>query len=141
MASDSIHSASPPRPATEERPPASSEAPGEAQDIASTLGLDAGGGGPRRWGWGLALLLLLLVAGGAWWWLQGDAAAAYETVAARRGTLTLSVTATGTLGAVNTVDVGSEISGLVEAVLVEANDRVTRGQTLARLDTDRLQAE
>lgn len=142
MVFDPTRPASPPRPDPEAPSTAPPEAPAAAPDIEATLGLDAAGDRHRRWRWGLALLVLLLVgAAAAWWAFRGDAAVAYETVPVRRGTLTLSVTATGTLGAVNTVDVGSEISGLVEAVLVDANDRVAQGQALARLDTDRLEAE
>lgn len=97
----------------------------------------------RRWGRWVVLVLLVLAAGAVatWYVLRSAPPVAYETVEARRGTLTLSVTATGALEAVTTVDVGSEISGLVEAVLVDVNDRVQRGQVLARLDTERLRAE
>ena len=57
-----------------------------------------------------------------------------------RGDLTVKVTATGTLQPLNQVDVGSELSGTVDAVLVDFNDTVKRGQVLARLDPQRLQA-
>ena len=57
-----------------------------------------------------------------------------------RGDLTVKVTATGTLQPLNQVDVGSELSGTVEAVLVDFNDTVKRGQVLARLDPQRLTA-
>ena len=57
-----------------------------------------------------------------------------------RGDLTIKVTATGTLQPLNQVDVGSELSGTVDAVLVDFNDTVKRGQVLARLDPQRLQA-
>jgi HlyD family secretion protein len=90
----------------------------------------------------VGLVLLLLVAAAAvWWWTRPATPVAYQTQNARRGALTVSVTATGALEAVTTVEVGSEISGLVERVLVDANDRVQQGQVLARLDTDRLEAE
>jgi len=96
----------------------------------------------HRW-WVLAASLLLLAGLGValWFFLGGDAPPGYETQKARIGTLTLSVTATGALEAVTTVEVGSEISGLIETVAVEANDQVEQGQVLARLDTDRLEAE
>ncbi len=96
----------------------------------------------RRWGrWVAGAVVLLAVALGVWWWTRADAPVAYETQMARRGALTVSVTATGALGAVTTVEVGSEISGLVEMVTVDANDRVEQGQVLAQLDTDRLRAD
>src|SRR5690606_21541165 len=45
---------------------------------------------------------------------------------------------TGKLAPTNQVQVGSELSGLVETVHVDVNDRVTRGQALAVIDTSRL---
>jgi len=62
----------------------------------------------------------------------------YATEPIRRGELLVSVSATGTLEPVNQVDVGSEVSGTIEQVLVEENDRVVKGQVLASLDTSRL---
>jgi HlyD family secretion protein len=51
------------------------------------------------------------------------------------------VTATGTVQPVNQVDVGTEISGTIRTVEVDYNDRVKVGQVLARIDTDKLQAQ
>ena len=62
----------------------------------------------------------------------------YVTEPVVRGALVVSVSATGNLQPTNKVDVGSELSGTIEAVLVDDNDRVKRGQILARLDTARL---
>ncbi|MFA7261984.1 MAG: efflux RND transporter periplasmic adaptor subunit [Caulobacter sp.] len=70
--------------------------------------------------------------------LSGPKASVYVTEAMRRGDLVTSVTATGTLAPVNTVSVGSELSGTVSTVLVDDNDHVRRGQVLAQLDTARL---
>jgi HlyD family secretion protein len=69
----------------------------------------------------------------------GAAEGGYATEAARRGNLRVTVSATGNLQPTNEVQVGSEQSGLVTQVFVDNNDRVTRGQPLARLDTARLQ--
>jgi HlyD family secretion protein len=60
----------------------------------------------------------------------------YETRAATRGSLVLSVSATGTVEPVNAVDVGADLSGRVARVLVDVNDRVERGALLAELQTD-----
>jgi len=57
-----------------------------------------------------------------------------EDVATR--SLDLVVTATGNLRPTNQVDVGSETSGKIDAILVDVNDRVVRGQVLARINTD-----
>jgi len=64
-----------------------------------------------------------------------------KTVTVQRGNLTLTVTATGTLKPINQVDVGSELSGTIETVEVDYNDRVKRGQVLAMLNTDELKAQ
>jgi HlyD family secretion protein len=82
----------------------------------------------------LAAALLARVCG-------GDAAPVYETEAARRGELVVSVTATGTLQPINQVDIGSELSGTMRSVEVDFNDPVRRGQVIARLDTTRLDAQ
>ena len=55
--------------------------------------------------------------------------------------LVVTVTATGTLEPTNQVDVGSELSGKVEAIMVDFNDQVTEGQLLARLDVSKLKAQ
>ena len=58
----------------------------------------------------------------------------FKTEAVRRGDLTVTVSATGTLQPTNQVEVGSELSGIVKRVTVDYNDRVRIGQELARLD-------
>ncbi|OYY69551.1 efflux RND transporter periplasmic adaptor subunit [Sphingomonas sp. 28-63-12] len=63
----------------------------------------------------------------------------YATEAAQKGTLVVSVSATGKLAPTNQVDVGSEVSGLVAKVLVDVNDRVSKGQPIATIDPQRFQ--
>lgn len=100
--------------------------------------------GLRRWV--LRALLAVVVLGGGWglysWRL--DAAAAtrvvYRTEPLARGDLQVKVTATGTLEALNSVDVGAEITGRVVEVLVQFNDQVTAGQVLAKIDTETYEA-
>jgi HlyD family secretion protein len=65
----------------------------------------------------------------------------YRTAPVTRGPLVVTVNATGTLQPTNQVDVGSELSGILETVEVDFNERVTKGQVLARLDTSKLSAE
>lgn len=92
----------------------------------------------RKWLAAAAALVLLL---GYLLWPEGQGGpVAFRTVEATRGPLTVTVSATGTLQPVNTVEVGAEISGLIETVLVDFNDRVTKGQVLAVMDTDNLRA-
>jgi HlyD family secretion protein len=63
---------------------------------------------------------------------------AYVTEAVTRGDLAVRVSATGKLQPTNTVEVGSELSGLIEVVFVDENQTVKKGQALARLDTSKL---
>jgi len=58
----------------------------------------------------------------------------YRTAKVTRGALTESVSATGALEALKTVEIGSQVSGPVAEVLVDFNSRVMAGQTLAILD-------
>ena len=84
----------------------------------------------------VALVLALLLLSRCF---AGTAEGGYATETVRRGSLTVTVSATGNLQPTNEVQVGSEQSGLVTQVFVDNNDRVVRGQPLARLDTARLQ--
>jgi len=65
----------------------------------------------------------------------------YETLPAQRGDLIVTISATGTLQPTNQVEVGSELSGIIESVEVDDNDTVEVGQVLARLDTEKLTAQ
>lgn len=64
----------------------------------------------------------------------------YVTVPLTVQDLTTSVSATGNLEPTNVIDVGIEVSGTIDQVLVDYNDRVSSGQVLAKLDTTRLTA-
>lgn len=100
------------------------------------------GGGRRRTTLALAIagVALLVVAGFcAARSRSGAQAARFRTEEATRGDLVVKVTATGKLQPLNQVDVGSEVSGLVESVFVDDNDSVEKGQVLARLDVSKLQ--
>ncbi len=63
---------------------------------------------------------------------------AFATEAVQQDTLVVKVSATGNLQPTNQVDVGSELSGMVDRVLVDDNDRVKKGQVLALLDLSKL---
>lgn len=58
-----------------------------------------------------------------------------------RGGLTLVVSATGTLAPRVSVDVGAEVSGRIDDLYVDYNDQVTKGQKLAQINTDQIQAQ
>jgi HlyD family secretion protein len=58
----------------------------------------------------------------------------YKTEKADRGNITQTVTATGTLSAVTTVQIGSQVSGVISRLYADFNSRVHKGQLLAELD-------
>lgn len=62
----------------------------------------------------------------------------YVTEEVARSRLVVTVSATGNLQPTNQVDLGSELSGTVEKVLVEENDHVRRGEVLAQLDLSKI---
>ena len=71
---------------------------------------------------------------------DAQAAEPYETATARVGNLRSTVSATGTLDAVGTVTVGTQVSGELKRVFVDFNDRVEQGQILALVDPELLDA-
>lgn len=97
--------------------------------------------------WRLVLLIAVVIALVAGFLVWRNIAAAnankttYVTEPIKRGDLKTTVTATGNLKPTNEVTVGSELSGLVKEVFVDTNDRVTRGQQLAKLDTNKLERQ
>jgi HlyD family secretion protein len=99
--------------------------------------------GPRKRRWLWLLLPLALAAGTAGYlmWRPGSAAkVTYETAAATRGRIVVTVTASGTVSALKTVQVGSQVSGRVAALNADFNDTVKQGQLLARIDTQLFEA-
>lgn len=92
----------------------------------------------NRWWIGGAVVVAVIVY--AAWPARGPADVKYRTAEATRGALTVTVTATGTLEPVNTVEVGAEISGQIEIVKADFNDPVVKDQVLAVMDKDNLSA-
>jgi HlyD family secretion protein len=90
---------------------------------------------------GLAVVLVALVVAGASRVRREGGLARYVTAEARTGDLIVTISATGSLQPVNKVDVGSELSGIVESVLVDENDRVKAGQLLVVLDPTKLKGQ
>jgi HlyD family secretion protein len=114
-----------------------------SRDISEVLGLDEVPRGRRGVRFAVAALALLVIVVAVVWYAttRNSAAVQYKTAPVTRGDLTVIVTATGTVQPVNQVDVGTEISGTIRTVEVDYNDRVKVGQVLARIDTDKLQAQ
>ena len=84
----------------------------------------------------LLLLVIAAAAGGAWYfWGDKKAEIEYRAVAARRTELQSVIQATGTLSAVETVDVGTQISGTIKEIYIDYNSVVKKGQLRAEIDS------
>jgi len=83
-----------------------------------------------------ALTAVILLGGTAWFYKRADGkeAPAYKTAPVTRASLKSTVSATGSLQAVRTVQVGTQVSGQVAHIYVDFNDHVKKGQLLARID-------
>jgi HlyD family secretion protein len=110
-----------------------------SEELKKLLGADSGGMPKRRWPW-LAGALAVPAAAALLFFLSGQEkdTTRYKTETVEVGTLVVKVSATGNLQPTNQVEVGSELSGIVDQVFVEENDQVEKGQVLARLDTAKL---
>ena len=89
----------------------------------------------------IGLAIALVIGAGVYYWqsnAKSSAAPVFVTEPANKGSLTLSVTANGTLQPTTSVNIGSELSGTVLRVLVDVNDKVKKGQVLVELDTAKL---
>jgi HlyD family secretion protein len=78
--------------------------------------------------------LAVLAFAGYYFWGNQTSAPQYMTAKVERGNLRNTVTATGTLQAVTTVQVGSQASGTISALNVDFNSKVKQGQVIAQLD-------
>lgn len=83
-----------------------------------------------------AAVAFAMLGGTTWFYKRADGkeASVYHTTAITRASLKSTVTATGALQAVRTVQVGTQVSGQVSQLLVDFNDKVKKGQLLARID-------
>ncbi|MES1243640.1 MAG: efflux RND transporter periplasmic adaptor subunit [Acidobacteriota bacterium] len=115
----------------------------QQDEMRATLGLDEEGR-QRPWmRWVLWGLVVVAVLAGVLLYRarQKDAkGTSYTTAPARVGDLVETVTATGTLQALDTVQVGSETSGRILDVLVDFNTQVKKGQVLATIDPEQASA-
>jgi HlyD family secretion protein len=84
----------------------------------------------------VAIVAMAAVAGGYVLYRRAHSSAtpAYRTAAVQRGNLESTVAATGSLGAVTTVQVGTQVSGQISAIYVDFNSKVKKGQLIARID-------
>ena len=84
----------------------------------------------------LAVGLLAAGGAGAWRWRQTHrkAPVEFDTANVDRGKIIARVTATGTLSALVTVQVGTQVSGTIQKLLVDFNSPVKKGQLIAKID-------
>src|SRR5262245_36586774 len=90
-----------------------------------------------NWGkWITPLLVLAAIGGGAYWYVNShrEAGLEYQTAPVTRGDLTQVVTATGQLGPVINVQVGSQISGIIKKLFVDYNSVVKSNEVIAQID-------
>jgi len=87
----------------------------------------------------LVLLAIALVTGaavGVWRWRAGASKSSlqFDTAKVERGRIVAKVTATGTLSAIVTVQVGTQVSGRIAALHADFNSAVKKGQVIAKVD-------
>jgi len=86
------------------------------------------------------LIILIVIAGGSYFFFWGspDKETKYIFAEIQRGDVSNTITSTGTLEALKTVDVGTQVSGRIDQIFVDFNSNVKKGQLLAVLDTTSL---
>ena len=87
------------------------------------------------------LVLILLGAGGFYWFNANGRGQLYRTTPVERGELLSTISATGTLNAVVTVQVGTQVSGTIQQLLVDFNSPVKKGMLIARIDPSIFEAK
>ncbi|HLG21968.1 MAG TPA: efflux RND transporter periplasmic adaptor subunit [Candidatus Manganitrophaceae bacterium] len=88
--------------------------------------------GWKKWVWLAGLFIA--AAGGAALFRNGEKGAEHRTAAVERGDITASVSATGKVNAVVTVQVGSQVSGTIQRLFADFNSRVKKGEVIAQID-------
>lgn len=88
------------------------------------------------------LIIILLIAGGLCWWLcpKSNKKKEFVTVDIVRGDIIQTVTATGEIQPVNTVSIGSQVSGTIEDIFVDYNSKVKKGDILLTIEPSVLQS-
>ena len=114
-------------------------APNPSEDLA-TIVASAASRPVRKWIYIIIAIAVMIL---SFWYYKANnndtkQQAEYQTVESKIGRISLIVTAAGNLAPTNQIIVGSELSGTAKEVLVDTNDPVKKGQTLASLDTTKL---
>ena len=93
----------------------------------------------NKWLW-IGLGLLVVAVGVYFWHKESKDKIQYRTAKVDRGNISVVISATGTLNALRTVLVGSQVSGTIAKLYADFNTKVQEGQLLAQLDPTFLQA-
>lgn len=88
-----------------------------------------------------SIILVLAILAGLLMFFKKHKDSGYVTVPAKKDTIIEAVEASGTVNPVNTVDIGSQVSGMIKTIYVDYNSKVTKGQLLAQIDTSLFQAQ
>lgn len=114
------------------------------QDVVKTLGVGARKSRKRVALQAVIVIAIVALGGGAFLRCTRTRAAAaipeYTTAAVARSDIQVTITATGTVKGLNTVEVGAETSGKLKSVRVDFNDPVKKGQVLAEIDPEQQRA-
>lgn len=89
----------------------------------------------------IVVLLVLLIGGGLGYWYHQKSQTKtdnYTLGTVKKGSIGLSIDATGTIEPVNSVDLSATASGTLETVYVKQNEKVTKGQVLAEIESKAL---
>lgn len=89
----------------------------------------------------VAAAAVVAVGLGTWALVGGDAGLQYRTAAVEHGDIDVTISATGNPNAVVTVQVGTQVSGVVVALFADFNSKVTKGELIARIDPAPFQAK
>lgn len=88
----------------------------------------------------ISVLLIIIAAFSFYSWNKGNQEYSFETTTVKKGSVSNTITATGTLEATNTVIVGTQVSGVIEKLYVDFNSTVKKGELIAELDKSTLQS-
>jgi HlyD family secretion protein len=94
----------------------------------------------RRFWWIAGSIAAVSLLGLLWWWRTANQPPVLTTMPVTKGTLVQTVTATGTVIARDTINVGTQISGTLSDLFVDYNSRVKVGQVLAKIDPSTFQS-
>ena len=91
--------------------------------------------------WGIISVVVAILIALIYWWNTREPSISYQTQKAFIGDISSTISANGTLSPTNEISIGSVISGIVLEVLVDVNDKVKKGQILAKIDSESIEQD